>query len=573
MELFNLICPNSPYVWSAYGVSKCLDDVFFGFGVNVVSAVLVGLLGIMKRKARGNIRINPGETIPFHVLPVIGALVACIDIGFLLRTTLNGYPVMYHEWLLRLSQLLVWVSILLVSKCKYWFFVFSDWILCVWWIIKAFCWVPHLQAIFSSSEAVICLKESLRLLLDVMFGILIIYIRIRMKRTSLKSSSAEVLLLSHEMDIEKGHQLEHEKAISIWQQMSFKAISSVLERGAGKQLDFEDLLELPVDMDPFSCHLMLLSCWEGQKKPGQPSLFRTICSAYGWSYIRLGLLKILNDCLGFAGPLLLNKLIRFLQEGGENFDGYIFAVSLGLTSILKSFLDTQYAFYLSKLKLKLRSSIMATIFRKCLCVSLAERSKFSEGEIQTFMSVDADRTVNLCNSFHDMWSLPLQIGVALYLLYTQVKFAFVAGSAITILLVPVNKWIATAVADATKSMMKQKDERIRRTGEFLTYIRTLKMYGWELLFSSWLMKARSSEVIYLSTRKYLDAWCVFFWATTPTLFSLSTFGLYALMGNQLDAATVFTCLALFNNLISPLNSFPWVINGLIDAIISNPPVV
>ncbi|KAI5386424.1 hypothetical protein KIW84_072814 [Lathyrus oleraceus] len=39
--------------------------------------------------------------------------------------------------------------------------------------------------------------------------------------------------------------------------------------------------------------------------------------------------------------------------------------------------------------------------------------------------------------------------------------------------------------------------------------------------------------------------------------------------NLLDAATVFTCLALFNTLISPLNSFPWVINGLIDAIISS----
>ena len=40
---------------------------------------------------------------------------------------------------------------------------------------------------------------------------------------------------------------------------------------------------------------------------------------------------------------------------------------------------------------------------QCLHVRLAERSKFSEGEIQTFMSVDADRTVNLCNSFHDIW--------------------------------------------------------------------------------------------------------------------------------------------------------------------------
>ncbi|KAK3021801.1 hypothetical protein RJ639_047156, partial [Escallonia herrerae] len=231
---------------------------------------------------------------------------------------------------------------------------------------------------------------------------------------------------------------------------------------------------------------------------------------------------------------------------------------------------------------------------QCLCVSLAERSKFSEGEIQTFMSVDADRTVNLCNSFHDMWSLPLQIGVALYLLYTQVKFAFLSGLAITILLIPVNKWIAELIAKATRNMMEQKDERsvclqfqskscavmeiiapdmyvlhrIRRTGELLTFIRTLKMYSWELLFTGWLMKTRSSEVAHLSTRKYLDAWCVFFWATTPTLFSLFTFGLYALTGHQLDAATVFTCLALFNSLISPLNSFPLVINGLIDAIIS-----
>ncbi|XP_052108530.1 ABC transporter C family member 13 isoform X2 [Arachis duranensis] len=206
---------------------------------------------------------------------------------------------------------------------------------------------------------------------------------------------------------------------------------------------------------------------------------------------------------------------------------------------------------------------------KCLRVNLAERSKFTNGEIQTFMSVDADRTVNLCNSFHDTWSLPLQIGVALYLLYTQVKFAFVSGLAITILLIPVNKWISQLIAIATEQMMKEKDERIRRTGELLTYIRTLKMYGWELIFSSWLMETRSLEVKHLATRKYLDAWCVFFWATTPTLFSIFTFGLFTLMGNQLDAAMVFTCLALFNTLISPLNSFPWVINGLIDAFISS----
>lgn len=58
-----------------------------------------------------------------------------------------------------------------------------------------------------------------------------------------------------------------------------------------------------------------------------------------------------------------------------------------------------------------------------------------------------------------IFSLPLQIGVALYLLYMQVKFAFAAGVAITALLIPVNKWISTLIAAATQKMMKQKEEK------------------------------------------------------------------------------------------------------------------
>nr|XP_034922203.1 ABC transporter C family member 13 isoform X2 [Populus alba] len=411
-----------------------------------------------------------------------------------------------------------------------------------------------------------CLKDSCVVLLDVMFGISINIIRI--KRASHKSSSMEDPLLSVYTDIEEGFHGDSGNAKSFWDHMTFRTITSVMNHGVIKQLGFDDLLSLPNDMEPSTCHDKLSSCWRVQLSSPNPFFFKAIFCAYGWPYLCLGLLKVFNDFIGFAGPLLLNKLIRFLQQDSMRWDGYLLALSLGLTSILKSFFDTQYSFLLGKLKLKLRSSIMTVIYQKVLCVTQSERSKFSEGEIQTFMSVDADRTVNLCNSFHDMWSLPLQIGVALYLLYTQVKFAFLSGLAITILLIPVNKWISELIASATEKMMKQKDERIRRTGEILTHIRTLKMYGWEHLFSSWLMETRSSEVKHLATRKYLDAWCVFFWATTPTLFSLFTFGLFTLMGHQLDAATVFTCLALFNNLISPLNSFPWVINGLIDAFIS-----
>ena len=91
----------------------------------------------------------------------------------------------------------------------------------------------------------------------------------------------------------------------------------------------------------------------------------------------------------------------------------------------------------------------------------------------------------------------------------------------------------------------------------------------------------------LAGRKYLDAICVYFWATTPIIISIVTFGTYVLLGNHLSAAVVFTrcvrcyaedvgnlmdgvmlichlSISLFNMLIGPLNSFPWVINGLVE---------
>ena len=81
-------------------------------------------------------------------------------------------------------------------------------------------------------------------------------------------------------------------------------------------------------------------------------------------------------------------------------------------------------------------------------------------------------------------------------------------------------------------------------------------------------EARKGEVQSLAVRKYLDALCVYFWAATSLLFSLFTFGLFVLLGHRLTAEVVFTSLALFNVLISPLNSFPWVLNGLVEAVVS-----
>jgi hypothetical protein len=60
----------------------------------------------------------------------------------------------------------------------------------------------------------------------------------------------------------------------------------------------------------------------------------------------------------------------------------------------------------------------------------------------------------------------------------------------------------------------------------------IKLMAYEPVFEARINEVRSSEMSSLRARKYLDAFCVYFWATTPILVSLSTFSMYHLLGNR-----------------------------------------
>ena len=66
----------------------------------------------------------------------------------------------------------------------------------------------------------------------------------------------------------------------------------------------------------------------------------------------------------------------------------------------------------------------------------------------------------------------------------QVKFAFIAGVAVVLLLIPVNHWLATKIESASTVMMACKDLRIKRMGELLRGIRQIKAAAWEPNFTA-----------------------------------------------------------------------------------------
>ena len=109
--------------------------------------------------------------------------------------------------------------------------------------------------------------------------------------------------------------------------------------------------------------------------------------------------------------------------------------------------STHFNYCLARLNIKLRSALITSIYRKVQRINTAQRNRFTPGEIINFMSTDTDRVLNFGQSFHSCWSLPLQLVITLYLLYVQIGLAFLAGVAIVILLMPVNKLIASKIGE------------------------------------------------------------------------------------------------------------------------------
>nr|CAH7715442.1 unnamed protein product [Callosobruchus chinensis] len=307
-----------------------------------------------------------------------------------------------------------------------------------------------------------------------------------------------------------------------------------------------------------------------QSRPRTTSLLRGLHRCFWVQFYSVGVLKFIADCSGFAGPMLLNKLVGFIENKDEDVKyGYIYAAGLVATTVISALCDTHFNFWMTLVGIRMRAALVTAVYRKTLSVrSSLLTAQFSVGEIVNFMSTDTDRIVNSCPSFHALWSIPFQLGVTLYLLYTQVGLAFLAGLIFSILLIPINKLIANKIGQLSSQLMEQKDARVKIITEVLRGIRAVKLYVWEQHFIRLITKMRDQELHYLKGRKYLDALCVYFWAATPVIISILTFGVYSLTGHRLTAATVFTGMALLNMLIGPLNAFPWVLNGVTEACVS-----
>ncbi|KAI9987539.1 hypothetical protein PInf_023580 [Phytophthora infestans] len=226
-----------------------------------------------------------------------------------------------------------------------------------------------------------------------------------------------------------------------------------------------------------------------------------------------------------------------------------------IRSILSAVSGTQYNLAWKRFDLRVRAGLVSAIYARTLELSgEGRRQAGGLGRITNLLSVDVGRIIGMPSTLFDMVLIPAR-SVALVLLSKAVSVAFVAGVAVLAVMLPLQTVLGRKIQSVTAEMMRFRDKRVGLAAESLKAIRTLKLLGWVTSRLAAMSESRALEMGRLQVRKYLDAFCVFFWASTPVIVQVSVFATAVFSGRDISAADAFTAIALLDRLIFPMNYF------------------
>uniref|UniRef100_A0A2N9GHK4 ABC-type xenobiotic transporter n=1 Tax=Fagus sylvatica TaxID=28930 RepID=A0A2N9GHK4_FAGSY len=194
-------------------------------------------------------------------------------------------------------------------------------------------------------------------------------------------------------------------------------------------------------------------------------------------------------------PILIQSFVDFTAgKRSSPYEGYYLVLTLLAAKFVEVLSTHQFNFNSQKLGMLIRATLITSLYKKGLRMTCSARQAHGVGQIVNYMAVDAQQLSDMMLQLHSIWLTPLQVAVALVLLYRHGR--------------------------------KQFNKRIQacRKSEF-----------------EWLTKFMYS----------ISANIVVMWSS-PLLISTLTFATAIFLGVPLDAGTVFTATTIFKILQEPI---------------------
>ncbi|KAJ9565724.1 hypothetical protein OSB04_001690 [Centaurea solstitialis] len=405
-----------------------------------------------------------------------------------------------------------------------------------------------------------------------------------------------------------GEEICPERHTNIISNIFFGWMDPLMHLGYKRPLTEKDIWKLDTWDRTETLNSRFEKCWEEELRKPKPWLVRALHRSLGGRFWWGGFWKIGNDLSQFVGPLILNQLLlgklsaavtpflifvlvdslflisfliaenlQSMQERGPAQIGYIYAFTIFVGVVIGVLCEAQYFQNVMRVGYRLRSTLIAAVFRKTLRLTNESRRKIASGKITNLMTTDSESlqacfymfiSVQVTQSLHTLWSAPFRIILALVLLYQQLGVASLLGSALLILMFPIQTLVISRMQKMSKEGLQRTDKRIGLMNEILAAMDTVKCYAWENSFQDKIQSVRTDELSWFRKVQMLGSLNSFILNSIPVVVIVVSFGMFTLLGGDLTPARAFTSLSLFAVLRFPLFMLPNMITQVVNANVS-----
>jgi len=345
--------------------------------------------------------------------------------------------------------------------------------------------------------------------------------------------------------------------------------------GFKRPLVFEDLFQLDKRFQSGNLSEKFMLEWQKELDRSatlnkSPSLPRVLAKIFGRTWFPMGFLKFISDLTNIASPLMSEFIISFVAakaKGGPDappdWMGYALVAGIFFLQIFTTVAQNYYFAITMQVGMSLRAMFTAVIYRKSLRLSGLARQDFTGGKIMNIVSSDLTRLDMISPYLQFVWTAPAQIIIIVALLIRAIGPAALAGVAILIFLTPFQGMIMRRLGVLRKSTAGIADRRVRLSQEILQGIRVIKFFAWEKNFAEKIDDLRKQEILNVRTSSIIRSFINTISFAIPVVASTIAFIVYG-ASEGLNAARLFSALALFNLLRFPLMFVPMLIGQWAD---------
>lgn len=272
----------------------------------------------------------------------------------------------------------------------------------------------------------------------------------------------------------------------------------------------------------------------------------------------------------FMQPLLINSITRLVSdpdsESATN-RGWGLTAAFGLVYIGLAVAGGAFQHKANRMVTMVRGSLVNAIYTQTLDLSV---TSLDESAAVTLMSLDIERICTALLPIHSLWSSPLEITLAIWLLQKEIGIALLGPLFITALAISGPFLISRHMGTAQKAWIESVQTRIDTTAKMLQAMKGVKMLGLNSKMSSIIYQLRLDEIAEsLKMRKLFVAMLAF--GNMSDIFAPgAAFALYVIVANingqTLDVSSAFTALSLIALLVAPIRAIVFAIPPLIAAI-------